>query len=191
MRVPTVVDLFSQFKAQGYELKDSASKPFDLNIVGWRNSEGLPNEFSDYIAVYYIVENHKWVARYWKATTRPGAPYLRNPLNPKGTAILKPGQYRSAYALGIFKGYTALKQMGSVDVWRDDDRDDIAEPLKDDKGFFGIHVHKAGLLTKLVGLASAGCQVFQRSKDFDEFIAICKEAARRYGNSFTYTLLEF
>ncbi len=37
---------------------------------------------------------------------------------------------------------------------------------------------------------SEGCQVFKRSKDFDEFMSICRKARDKHGNSFTYTLIE-
>ena len=31
---------------------------------------------------------------------------------------------------------------------------------------------------------------FKRVKDFNEFISICKKAAKVHGNHFTYTLIE-
>jgi len=34
------------------------------------------------------------------------------------------------------------------------------------------------------------CQVFKRVKDFNEFMSICKKAAKIHGNKFSYTLLE-
>jgi hypothetical protein len=37
---------------------------------------------------------------------------------------------------------------------------------------------------------SEGCQVFKRSKDFDQFMKICTKAEQIFGNKFTYTLLE-
>ena len=36
---------------------------------------------------------------------------------------------------------------------------------------------------------SAGCTVFKRVKDFDEFMKIVKKARKIHGNSFTYTVI--
>ena len=49
---------------------------------------------------------------------------------------------------------------------------------------------KAGADSTYVENWSEGCQVFKRSKDFDEFMAICRKAREKHGNSFTYTLIE-
>lgn len=191
IRVPRLAEFFQKMRDGGYEVFDSAKAPYNLNIVGWRNVKGLPDEFSDFLAVYFLHPNHRWEARLWRASTRPGVPWLRLPLNKKGTAILKPGQYRGAYRLGKFKWHDALLQVEPVKVWRDDDRDDVAEPLKDDEGLFGIHIHRAGIATKVVGRSSAGCQVTQYGADFDAFIGLCRQASMYWGDRYTYTLLEF
>jgi hypothetical protein len=60
---------------------------------------------------------------------------------------------------------------------------------KIDTGFFGINIHKAGRASVQVDKWSAGCQVFAKSADFAEFMDLTEEAEKRYGNSFTYTLL--
>ena len=56
--------------------------------------------------------------------------------------------------------------------------------------FSQINIHKAGADSTYVENWSEGCQVFKRSKDFDEFMAICRKAREKHGNSFTYTLIE-
>lgn len=113
-------------------------------------------------------------------------------MNPKGAAVLVPGQYRQAYALGDFRGYTALKQVAPVKVYRDYNQDSHIDMSSAtiEEGYFGIHIHRAGVWSKIVGTSSAGCQVFARHKDFAEFITICQLGAAHWGNSFTYTLLE-
>jgi hypothetical protein len=58
------------------------------------------------------------------------------------------------------------------------------------EGVFGINIHKAGADSTYVENWSEGCQVFKRVKDFDEFMKICKRAAKIHGNKFSYTLLE-
>ena len=58
------------------------------------------------------------------------------------------------------------------------------------EGMFGINIHKSGQDSTWVENWSAGCQVFKRSKDFDEFMKICKKASKIHGNKFSYTLIE-
>ncbi len=55
---------------------------------------------------------------------------------------------------------------------------------------FGINIHKAGADSTYVENWSEGCQVFKKSADFDAFMAICRKARDKHGNSFTYTLIE-
>ncbi|MEW5725859.1 MAG: hypothetical protein AB1896_22300, partial [Thermodesulfobacteriota bacterium] len=56
----------------------------------------------------------------------------------------------------------------------------------------GINVHRASGSgrTAHVGRYSAGCQVFQSAEDFGAFIGLCEQAAKVWGNRFSYTLLE-
>ena len=37
---------------------------------------------------------------------------------------------------------------------------------------------------------SAGCQVFKKSSDFDEFMKLVDKQKKLYGNNFTYTLID-
>ena len=58
-------------------------------------------------------------------------------------------------------------------------------------GYFGINIHRSNPYTEsyLVNKWSAGCQVFKRIADYDEFINLCQQSAALYGNAFTYTLV--
>ena len=58
------------------------------------------------------------------------------------------------------------------------------------EGIFGINIHKAGVDSTYVENWSEGCQVFKRAADFEEFMTICRKAAKVHGASFTYTLIE-
>lgn len=109
---------------------------------------------------------------------------------PQGTAILVPGQYKNCYGFGKYRGYECLRQVLPVKVYRDDDGDEEFDTNSDtvEEGLFGIHIHKAGVLSKIVGTWSAGCQVFQRKEDFEEFMNLCKDSLQ---DLFTYTLIEF
>ena len=86
--------LIRQLKRKGYVVY---SKPYQLNIVGVRSNNTTPNKFDDLIYVFYKTNTGKWTGKAFPATTDPGTYWLRNPMNNKGTAILKEGQYVDAY----------------------------------------------------------------------------------------------
>lgn len=170
---------------------------YNVNIIGIRNLIDGPyhkNDFNDALVLIYKV-NGKWVKHVWEFSTDPGQTELSNPSNSAGTAILVPGQYRSAYALGLHNSkYKALCQrLAPVAVYRDSNKDKILnfDPRTIQSGYWGINIHRAkdNAITELVNNYSAGCQVFKSSKDFDKFIQICELASQKWGNKFTYTLI--
>lgn len=185
------------FVNKGYSFFEQGD--YNLNIVGVRNDSGDASKFDDFIKLFYKVEG-EWVCDIYPATTEPGTSILRRPIKAvrhKGTAILVPDQYRSTYRIGTHGGkrsYTALVQRGGkVRVVRDNNRDskpDYHNP--EEEGWFGINIHKHWGSDARVntGGVSAGCQVFQSSQDFYEFMDTCERSAEEWGNSFTYTLLE-
>jgi hypothetical protein len=61
---------------------------------------------------------------------------------------------------------------------------------KIEEGIFGINIHHAGADSTYVNDWSMGCQVFKKTKDFEEFMKICRKGRDIHGNSFTYTLIE-
>ncbi|PIB37457.1 hypothetical protein BFP72_07665 [Reichenbachiella sp. 5M10] len=169
-------------------------KPYNLNIIGIRSNNPIANSFDDWLYLIYRDEHLEWKIFEFAITTDPGNYWLQNPSNVNGTAILVPGQYRQSHAIGLHQGrYEALKQQRPVTVWRDNDRDtslDMNGPT--DTGIFGINIHRSNANgeSTVVEKWSAGCQVFKKVNDFNFFMDTCREAARRFGNSFTYTLLE-
>lgn len=177
----------------GYELN---TKPYQLNIVGLRSKSTEANSFDDEIHVFYKKQDGKWNYHVYPATTDPGTFWLSNPSYEQGTAILSQGQYKNAYAIGMHKGlYSALVQMQPVTVIRDYDRDSLLDFYngKSETGNFGINIHRAESsgATKLINKYSAGCQVFQSAEDFQSFLKLCDVHKQLYGNSFTYTLIDF
>ena len=162
---------------------------YNLNIFGIREKERRAGKYDDTIGVCYYVGG-KPVFHCWPATTDPGLYYLENPINLEGCAILAPGQYRSAYKLGLHKNkYPALVQARPVGVYRDSSRDSRLDPIgRVTSGFFGINIHQPFGKSDEIGLSSAGCQVFSRKADLDELLKLCENAARIFGNVFTYTL---
>lgn len=172
---------------------------FNLNLVGVRGPAGATNRFDDLLSVIYKEDEGKkepFLADRFACTTDPGTPWLKRPINPKGCAILVPGQYRSTYKIDLHGGrYPALCQRGGpVRVYRDNDRDEEydLDPATIDTGWFGINIHRANewSITQLINRFSAGCQVVPDPKDLERLLALARMARARYGEWLTYTLLE-
>ena len=182
---------------KGYALFEKGD--YNLNIIGVRNDSGDPSKFDDCLIVIYKIHD-QWVCDLYPATTEPGPSILKTPIKSvrhKGTAILVPDQYRSTYQIGMHGGkrkYTALVQRsGQVSVWRDNNRDQHANTssVPVERGMFGINIHRhwGPDEREYTGGVSAGCQVFQSSVDFYEFMDTCNRSADKWGNKFTYTLI--
>ena len=184
--------ILSRVEKMGYRTFKSGD--FNLNIIGVRTRSRVANEFDDNLYVVYK-EDGQWVQHVYSITTDPGLYWLENPSRVAGTAILKAGQYRSAFTIGKHRGrYTALVQSGPVDVYRDSNRDNHInmEESSVQTGYFGINIHRSSSSgsSPAVNKWSAGCQVFQFTAEYDSFIALCRASSRLYGSRFTYTLLE-
>lgn len=170
---------------------------YNLNIIGIRTDHGnkVTNKFDDFLLVTYYVGGNLNLKVY-PITTEPGRYYMKESLgNPKGTAILVPGQYRGCWQIGMHRGkYEALVQKKAVTVYRDGNMDLVYDmkPEKKDTGIFGINIHRSNPYGESVNIDnwSAGCQVFSNIKDFREFMELCRKQNALYGNSFTYTLLD-
>ena len=88
------------FKEKGYAWFTKGN--YNLNIVGIRsnNNNKVTNQYDDILVVDYNTGNgHKRVC--YTITTEPGKYYMQNLDNPKGTAILVPGQYRGCWQIGL------------------------------------------------------------------------------------------
>ena len=171
-------------------------RPYELNIVGLRSANTKANRFDDEIHVFYKNKFGNWNYHVFKATTDPGTYWLKNPMQPQGTAILAQGQYVNAYQIGLHRGqYPALVQQRSVTIIRDYDRNAILDFYngKKESGEYGINIHRAMLHgdTLKVDNWSAGCQVFENGEAFQFFMRLCERHRQLYGNAFTYTLIDF
>lgn len=188
-------DIASVMSKKGYAFFTNGY--YNLNIIGVRrdNNKKVTNLYDDILLVMYKTTKG-WQKKVYNITTEPGTYYMRKELvNPKGTAILVPGQYRGCWKLGNHKGkYKALVQKRPVKVYRDGNMDMIYDmyPETINEGLFGINIHRSneGYTRQTVDMYSAGCQVFNDPRDFESFIRLCEEQAKIYGNSFTYTLID-
>jgi len=189
----TIENVRAVMEKKGYRFFESGI--YNLNIVGIRRSTVEINKFDDYLLLIYKTSPSNWVIKTYPITTDPGMYWLLNPTNPKGTAILIPGQYRSTWKIAKHQGkYEALCQRKPVKVWRDDNRDRVLDfySSPEDEGYFGINIHRSNPYTESsqVDKWSAGCQVFKKAANFKEFMNYCNKSASMYGDGFTYTLLE-
>ena len=191
----TLIDIIKTAKSKGYSIDN---RPYALNIIGVRNSNAAnQNVFDDKIAFFYYTDKGELVGEIAKATTDPSTYWLKTPMQKEdGTAILKSGQYPNAYAIGSHKKqYKALVQTGAkVEVIRDNDRDAYINYFAPTKtGYFGINIHRASLNknnVEYIDKDSAGCQVFQNAKDFEKLMQLAEIHKNKYGNNFTYTLID-
>lgn len=189
---PTVSQIIGVMEAKGYKVFRNA-RGHDLNIVGIRTADLAPNTFNDWLTVFYTFED-VWNHFAFPATTDPGTYYRENPINVRGTAVMKSGQYRGAYKIGRHRGYKALQQKGAITVYRDADMDEEIDTLgvPEDTGIHAVNIHRANAVrpSVRVGRWSAGCQVVQDPDHFAFLLTLCERAREKFGNSFSYTLLE-
>ena len=180
-------------EGKGYAFFENGN--YNVNIIGVRNKNLVANSFDDTMLCAYKVGG-EWILKEWQITTDAGKYWLKHPMNEKGCALLVPNQYRGVYKIDKHGGrYEALCQRnGKVEVYRDDNKDQILDfnDVTREWGMFGINIHRSNPYTEssVVEKWSAGCQVFKKVDDFNEFMAICQKASNEWSNSFTYTLLK-
>ena len=189
---PELQRVMAVMKNRGFVVFDDP-RGHDLNLVGIRTRSVEGDAFDDWLTCFYRVQE-AWQYFAFSATTDPGTYYRQNLANVDGTAIVVPDQYRGLWQIGKHKGrYAALVQRSDVRVYRDGNRDRVlntaGQPIQ--KGRFGINCHRASIggPRGTIGRYSAGCQVLQDDAHFDFLMALCRRAAERFGNSFSYTLL--
>lgn len=167
---------------------------YDVNIVGVRNSDTgkfVTNAFDDVITCSFQIGD-EWIYKEWPMTADSGKAAVLKYTNSSGVARLVEGQYRGSHMIGLHRGkYTALRQKKPMKVYRDKNKDLIYDEDVIQQGIFGINIHRSNAKTEstIVDNWSHGCQVFKRADDFEDFMAICEAAAKIWGNSFTYTLI--
>lgn len=181
------------FKSMGYAFFTKGE--YNLNIIGVRNPNLISNSFDDTMICVYKIDG-EWVLKEWEITTDAGEYWLENPMNEDGCALLVPNQYRGVYKIDLHQGsYEALCQRnGEVEVYRDDNQDQILnfDDATKQWGMFGINIHRSNPSTQstVVEKWSAGCQVFKKIDDFNDFMGLCRTSSGVWGNSFTYTLIK-
>ena len=188
------IDIIDAMQRLGHSVYQHDDTPYNLNIVGIRAAKPIVNKFNCLMTVFWKYEGN-WNIYKMQMTSLPGLHWLENPMNTKGCAILKEGQYKSVYKVDKHNSkYDALCQrLGDVTVYRDGDRDREYDLIKGTEmtGKFGINLHRAHPDYELetINKYSAGCQVIQDPDEFDVHMEVVKKAAEVWGNKFTYTLI--
>ena len=176
---------YTAAEVKGQMVKLGIPVPADLHLVGIRNKNHQTNVFDDQLMLI-----NKDLVITGVGTTVPGTHWLKNLMNPKGTAVLKPGQYVNCWRIGLHNGYEALVQCAPITVYRDKNLDDKVDQIAgtEDKGLFQIDIHHAatGVKAWFIDKFSAGCQVWQDYQIYLKMLQACKDSSQKY---FTYTLL--
>jgi hypothetical protein len=187
----TLNQLTTAMKTAGHKLFSRGD--YNLNFIGVRSDNRKANTFNDVFCVVFKVANQDVLLQF-SCTTDPDMYYRQNPLNSKGTARVKTGQYRGLWQLGRHQGkYPALVQVANITVYRETlaNTDLDLSDINTETGLFGINCHRASEhgIANTVDKFSAGCQVIQHPEEYRLLINLCHIAAAKHGNSFTYTLL--
>jgi len=175
-------------------------RPYELNIIGIRANSTVSDSFDDQILCFWYDERGELFYRVFRASTDPGTFWLNNPMQERGAAILKGGQYLHAWQLITTNRFgfptKELMQVQPVTIIRDYNRDAILDFYNglEDTGLFGINLHTGTIpnaTSPTVGKWSAGCQVFAVWSEWVEFITLVEKHISLYGNSLSYTLLDY
>lgn len=169
--------------SKGYKWDDT------FNIVWFRTNDKQINVFNDF-ATLSLRDKLIWKTYVFKSTTDPGLYWLESPMNVKGTAILKPGQYADCWRRGMHKDQYALIQDKPVTVYRDRNKDDKLDfGIEIETGMFGLDSHRANekITSIQVDKWSAGCLVIASPSDHKKYMDACDLINRK---NYTITLLE-
>src|SRR5258705_5755507 len=153
------------------------SIPPNYWILGVRSREDAPDQFDD---KFYLYFGEKFIMM-TTGTTNPGVPLLMGgykAYNNVGAAVLKSDMwYYYMWKFGYHNGKVkALRQYSPCSVFRDGDMDNKSEEIGVSiTGMYGINFHcatykLAGLIRTKIGAWSAGCQVINDDKKYDEII---------------------
>jgi hypothetical protein len=130
----------------------------------------------------------------WAGNTKDGKPIdikLTSVMQSRGgMGILKPAQYINIYTIGTFIGAPAMLTLGNQKFYRDKTPGKIIKYTSEGEYNAAMYVHRGYPGGFSVDNWSEGCQVFNSKTDMDDFFVICDKHKEKYGNKFSYTLME-
>lgn len=164
------------------------------NLDGTPNGN-KPNQFNDARYVLRVgLDYRPMIMGAWAATTEPSRFWTQQPMNPKGAARIKFGQYKAwvvgTHHAGSASAHEALVQADDLTVCRDLNKDFKRDGDKEDTGdSFGVNQHWGyDLPHDDLGRSSAGCLVGMSKNGHREFMAIIK-GDRRYLTNHGYKFM--
>lgn len=184
-----IMDVMSDKK---HAIFQGDKNPYNLNYIGIRDMGGQWNDQFNLFWKYKGI----WSSVSWMGTTDPGAYYLKDPLNVKGTAIIPEGQHRGLYKMGKHRGrYKALIPARKLGVYRIPkgftyaDIDKLTD-LKLDIGWHGTNSHRAHTEVEVrrIGRYSAGCQVTLNYLEYMMALYLWDQALKQWA-TLSYTIL--
>lgn len=186
---PSWAEITDVMHDKGYTVFDDALGDA-INLVGIRSAPIDAERFSDWIVAAYRDES-RWNCFAFPATTDPATFYRLHPDAVRGRAVLKPGQYPGLWSLSRYRGARALRQAAPATVHADARREHFldTEGMTERSGHFGLYLHRAGRPDERRRWR-AGCQVVADSLHCSFLMDLCARASARFGDRFTYTLLE-
>ena len=158
-----------------------------FSLLALRDASRPFNQWSDWIGCV-VSGQLMWL---FQGTTLPGRFYMVSKLlNPKGCAILLPGQYLGVYRLGLHKGKSpAFVQCGEFQVARDWNRNEVYDFTRiEEASSIGLNIHTTTGLFPVVNKFSAGCLVVQRPWEFKQLLDLAECSKQDF---FDLTLMEF
>ncbi|MBD2019280.1 hypothetical protein H6F43_03670 [Leptolyngbya sp. FACHB-36] len=183
--------IVSYLTAKGWRFSQQAGEVTIVYLEG-KNADGsdndnAPDQFNDRRVVLTFKDGQPTIGGNWVATISPGDYYIKNKMNPKGTAFVRPGEYREGWTIGTHQGASsapqeALVQAAPITVYRDN--------ISADTGDFGINQH-GGWDAPLnqVGNTSAGCLVGRTVEGHQEFMQMVKSDRRAQNSAFRFDTL--
>jgi len=175
-----------------------------LVTFGIRNNDMTAGIFNDFLGIYHTGSDKLEIHT---GTVDPSSYYMSNPINPKGTAVMKSGHYPNSYKLGLHKGYKALVQCKRINfyritkqMWEADNRGIPKEQRKInlkakpiENAIIGANQHRASAfnISQDVGMWSAGCQVRNNPTQYSNFILDCEASKQPFFDYILFTEREF
>jgi len=184
----------------GHAWFETPDRPYNVNLVALRTPPRAAGHFDDAVTLTCHGPGGEALFYCWQATTDPGLTWLQDPTaRADGIAIRCPGQVRGSHMIrmhGSRRPYEALGQHHDavIPVWRDGNHDatlDTGGRVHFDAKGLNWHRASAHRETRKIGAYSAGCTVLNRPADFALFMSLLHEAADRWGNRCTTTLIDW
>lgn len=176
-------------------------KPYDCNFGGIRTKDLHANSFNDYLYIFYYDSKGNVTGEVVEATTDSGLYYRINPMNKKGTAVIKDNeQHLRVYALEdpkMFrhhkghKGRKAFRQKRKMLYWRDNNGDGKIDRVgKVYEEIANTNVHYMGRLGNNVDKWSAGCPGATEDNMQKLFRIADKQVQMLGSNTFSFCLFD-